>query len=69
MSLKQIWTYLINKKWDIEDIIFLALFIFLGSIFTTPILGIPIGVIVYLFLMADDFDWVNLGEYYDIKEN
>nr|WP_245939393.1 hypothetical protein [Staphylococcus pasteuri] len=24
--------------------------------FTTPILGIPIGVIAYLFLMADDFD-------------
>lgn len=39
------------------------------SIFTTPILGVPIGVIAYLFLMADDFDWVNLGEYYDIKEN
>lgn len=56
MILKQIWTYLINKKWDIEDIIFLALFIFLGSIFTTPILGIPIGVIAFLFLMADDFD-------------
>lgn len=56
MSLKQIWNYLLNKKWNIEDIIFLALFIFLGSIFTTPILGIPIGVIAYLFLIDDDFD-------------
>ncbi|MEB6612048.1 VraH family peptide resistance protein [Staphylococcus pasteuri] len=56
MRISEIWNYLINKKWDIEDIMFLALFIFLGSIFTTPILGVPIGVIAYLFLIDDDFN-------------
>lgn len=47
---------LLNKKWDITDLIFLLLFIVLACTFLTPILGVPIGIIVYLLLFLDDED-------------
>ncbi|MCC3673988.1 VraH family protein [Staphylococcus epidermidis] len=50
MSLKEIWKVLINKKWQTEEICYLILYIFLASIFTTPLFGIPLGVLAYLYL-------------------
>ncbi|WP_436855163.1 VraH family peptide resistance protein [Staphylococcus caeli] len=50
MSLKEMWDYLLNKKWDSEDVWMLILYIVIASIFVTPILGIPIGVIAFLIL-------------------
>ncbi len=44
------WDYLLNKKWDSEDVWMLILYIVIASIFVTPILGIPIGVIAFLIL-------------------
>ncbi|MGC7568376.1 VraH family peptide resistance protein [Staphylococcus epidermidis] len=49
-SLKEIWKVLINKKWQTEEICYLILYIFLASIFTTPLFGIPLGVLAYLYL-------------------
>ncbi|WJE87734.1 VraH family protein (plasmid) [Staphylococcus casei] len=58
MSIKQMWEELLNKKWKFEDFMFLGLMIFLASIFTTPLFGIPIGIVVYFlfFYKDDDFD-------------
>ncbi|MDT0712754.1 VraH family protein [Staphylococcus epidermidis] len=50
MSLKEIWKVLINKKRQTEEICYLILYIFLASIFTTPLFGIPLGVLAYLYL-------------------
>ncbi|MGO4049697.1 VraH family protein [Staphylococcus pseudintermedius] len=52
------WEELLNKKWKFEDFRFLGLMIFLASIFTMLLFGIPIGIVVYflLFYKDDDFD-------------
>ncbi|HCQ3487931.1 TPA: VraH family protein [Staphylococcus aureus] len=50
MSLKEMWHYLLNKKWESDEMWMLILYIFIASIFTTPLFGIPIGIIVYLWM-------------------
>lgn len=50
MTIIDIKEKLLNKKWDITDLIFLLLFIVLACTFLTPILGVPVGIIVYLLL-------------------
>lgn len=56
MSLKEMWHYLLNKKWESEDVLMLILYAFIASIFVTPLLGIPIGVIAFLILNEDVLD-------------
>lgn len=56
MSLKEMWHYLLNKKWKSEDVLMLILYAFIASIFVTPLLGIPIGVIAFLILNEDVLD-------------
>ena len=53
MTLKEIWNQLLEKKWTIEDVLYIALFIGIASIFVTPLLGVPIGILFY-FLVVDD---------------
>ncbi|MCY1591002.1 VraH family protein [Staphylococcus pettenkoferi] len=56
MSIKEIWNYLLNKKWDSNELLRLTLYVIIASMLTTPLLGIPIGVIVYLYLSDDEFE-------------
>ncbi|WP_142397983.1 VraH family peptide resistance protein [Staphylococcus simulans] len=49
MSLKEMWKYLLNKKWESDEVWMLILYVFIASIFTTPLLGIPLGLIAFLF--------------------
>ena len=51
MSIKQIWSYILNKKWGWDDLTLLILSIVIASMFTTPLLGIPIGIVVYFFML------------------
>lgn len=53
MSLKEMWHYLLNKKWESEDVWMLVLYIIIASIFVTLLLGVPIGVIAFLILNED----------------
>ncbi|EKK3194825.1 TPA: VraH family protein [Staphylococcus aureus] len=55
MSIKEIWRYLVNKKGEAEDVCYLVLYMFLASIFTTPLLGVPIGVLDYLYFNEEVF--------------
>ncbi|MEB6339910.1 VraH family protein [Mammaliicoccus sciuri] len=55
MSIKQVIDELLNKKWSSEDLIWLILIIVVMSTITTPLLGVPIGIIVY-FLLFDNSD-------------
>lgn len=55
MSIKQVIDKLLNKKWHSEDLIWLLLIIVVMSTVTTPLLGVPIGIIVY-FLLFDNSD-------------
>ena len=56
MSIKQISDYLLNKKWGWDDLIWLIFVIVIASMFTTPLLGVPIGIVVYflLFNISDE---------------
>ncbi|WP_141714379.1 VraH family peptide resistance protein [Staphylococcus equorum] len=53
MSLKEMWHYLLNKKWESDDVWMLVLYIIIASIFVTPLLGVPIGIIAFLILNED----------------
>ncbi len=50
------WHYLLNKKWESDDVLMLVLYVFIASIFVTPLLGVPIGVIAFLILNEDVLD-------------
>lgn len=58
MTIKEFFNELINKKWNSEDIIWLILMIVIASTLTTPLFGIPLGLVAYFFLFYknDDVD-------------
>ncbi|MGD6773993.1 VraH family peptide resistance protein [Staphylococcus simulans] len=47
MTIKQMWKELLNKKWDSNDLFEIVISILIASFITTPLFGIPIGIIVY----------------------
>ncbi|NWK84544.1 VraH family protein [Staphylococcus sp. GSSP0090] len=53
MSLKEMWHYLLNKKWESDDVWMVILYSFIASLFVTPLLGIPIGILAFLILNED----------------
>lgn len=53
MSLKEMWQYLLNKKWESNDVWMVILYCFIASLFVTPLLGIPIGILAFLILNED----------------
>ncbi|MGW7862033.1 VraH family peptide resistance protein [Staphylococcus xylosus] len=58
MTIKQMWKELLNKNWDSDDLFGIVVSILITSFFTTPLFGIPIGIVVYflLFYKDEDFD-------------
>lgn len=68
MSIKQILDNLLNKKWDWEDLIYLIFMIVIASIFTTPLFGIPIGIIVYFLLFNISDETKEESKKYDLKK-
>ncbi|MEB7753194.1 VraH family peptide resistance protein [Staphylococcus pseudoxylosus] len=48
MSLKEMWDYLLNKKWRTNDVLTIIVCMFVVSMVTTPLVGVPVGAIVYL---------------------
>ncbi|UXU65982.1 VraH family protein [Staphylococcus agnetis] len=68
MTIKQICEELLNKKWNWDDLFWLIFMIVIASTFTTPFLGIPIGIIVYFFLFYKDDDFDEMAEKYDYQD-
>ena len=68
MTIKQIVNDLLNKKWGWEDLIYLILMIVIASIFTTPLFGIPIGIIVYFLLFNISDETKEESKKYDLKK-
>ena len=66
MSIKQISDYLLNKKWD--DLIWLIFAIVIASMFTTPLLGVPIGIVVYFLLFNISDETKEEAKKYDLKK-
>ncbi|MCE4986433.1 VraH family protein [Staphylococcus arlettae] len=60
--------HLLNKKWDWEDLIWLILMIVIASTFTTPLLGIPIGIIVYFLLFNISDETKEESKKYDCRK-
>ncbi|MGS0645912.1 VraH family peptide resistance protein [Staphylococcus hominis] len=68
MSIKQILDYLLNKKWGWEDLIWLILTTVIASEFTMPLLGIPIGIVVYFLLFNISDETKEELKKYDLKK-
>ncbi|PTI74858.1 hypothetical protein BU064_12030 [Staphylococcus succinus] len=68
MTINQILATLLNKKWEWPDLIWLVFSIVISSIFTTPLLGIPIGVMVYFLLFYKDAPIDDKTEKYDLQD-
>ncbi|UXU38079.1 VraH family protein (plasmid) [Staphylococcus aureus] len=69
MTIKQIVNDLLNKKCSLEDLFWLIFMCVIFSTFTTPFLGIPIGVIAYFFFFyKDDDDVDEIAEKYDYQD-
>ncbi|MBG1652040.1 hypothetical protein D0413_08785 [Staphylococcus epidermidis] len=68
MSIKQILDKFLNKKWRCSDLIWLIFSIVIASIFTTPLLGIPIGVAVYFLLFNISDETKENAKKYDLKK-
>lgn len=68
MTIKQIVNDLLNKKWSLEDLFWLIFMCVIFSTFTTPFLGIPIGVIAYFFFFYKDDDVDEIAEKYDYED-
>lgn len=67
MNIKQVWQELLNKKWKLDDLFWIAFSIIIASIFTTPLFGIPFGIVVYFLLFYKDDDFDEMVEKYDFK--
>ena len=68
MSIKQILDKFLNKKWGWSDLIWLIFSIVIANIFTTPLLGIPIGVAVYFLLFNISDETKENAKKYDLKK-
>ena len=68
MSIKKIWNYILNKKWSWDDLTLLILSIVIASMFTTPLLGIPIGIVVYFLLFNISDETKEEAKKYDLKK-
>ena len=68
MSIKQISDYLLNKKWGWDDLIWLIFAIVIASMFTTPLLGVPIGIVVYFLLFIISDETKEEAKKYDLKK-
>ncbi|GAA6825977.1 hypothetical protein HpBTM60_32650 [Helicobacter pylori] len=67
MSIKQMWNELLNKKWDSNDLLGIVVSVLIASTFTTPLLGIPMGIVVYFLLFYKDNNFDEMAEKYDKK--
>lgn len=68
MTIKQIVNDLLNKKWTLEDLFWLILMCVIFSTFTTPFLGVPIGIIVYFLLFNISDETKEESKKYDLKK-
>ncbi|TDM04614.1 VraH family peptide resistance protein [Macrococcus carouselicus] len=49
MNIQMIIDYLKEKHWRTNDIVYVGSYMLIASIFTTPVLGIPIGLAAFLY--------------------
>lgn len=68
MSIKQMWKELLNKKWDSDDLLGIIVSILIASFLTTPLFGIPIGIVVYFLLFYKDEDFDEMAEEYEHQD-
>ncbi|MEB7507201.1 VraH family peptide resistance protein [Staphylococcus xylosus] len=68
MTIKQMWKELLNKNWDSDDLFGIVVSILIASFLTTPLFGIPIGIVVYFLLFYKEEDFDEMAEKYDFKE-
>ncbi len=50
MDFRTMIDYLKDKQWENNELGMAIAIIVIASIFTTPILGVPLGIIVYLYM-------------------
>ncbi|OEK72786.1 hypothetical protein AST03_13095 [Staphylococcus equorum] len=68
MSIQQIVNDLLNKKWSLEDLFWLILMCVIFSTFTTPLPGVPIGIVAYFVFFYKDEDLDEMAEKYNFQD-
>ncbi|MCI2891722.1 VraH family peptide resistance protein [Staphylococcus hominis] len=68
MTIKQMWKELLNKKWDSKDLLEIVVSILIASFITTPLFGIPIGIVVYFLLFNISDETKEESKKYDLKK-
>ncbi|MGJ5703107.1 VraH family peptide resistance protein [Staphylococcus equorum] len=68
MTFKQMWEELLNKKWDSNDLFGIVLSILIASFLTTPLFGVPVGIVIYFILFYKDDDLDEMVEKYDFQD-
>ncbi|SCU36876.1 membrane protein [Staphylococcus xylosus] len=62
------WKELLNKKWDSDDLFGIVFSILIASFLTTPLFGIPIGIVVYFLLFYKDENFDEMSEEHDFQD-
>ena len=68
MTFKKMWEELLNKKWDSNDLFGIVLSILIASFLTTPLFGVPVGIVIYFILFYKDDDLDEMVEKYDFQD-
>ncbi|UTH13254.1 VraH family peptide resistance protein [Macrococcus equipercicus] len=59
MDFRTIVDFLKDRQWENRELGMALLFIVIASIFTTPILGVPLGIAAYLYVYQQE----NIAQY------
>ncbi len=69
MTIKQIISELLSKKWSLDDLFWLFFMCLILSIFFTPFFGIPMGIVAYFLLFYKDDDFEEMEEKYNYHDD
>ncbi|WP_414045983.1 VraH family peptide resistance protein [Macrococcus equi] len=54
MTIKEFINTLLNKKWTMEDLMFLFLSSCVASVVVTPLFALPVGLVIYYYFFFDE---------------
>ncbi|UTH13117.1 VraH family peptide resistance protein [Macrococcus equipercicus] len=54
MTVKEFFNSLLEKKWTMEDLLYVFLSSCVASIIVTPLFALPVGIIVYYYFFFDN---------------
>lgn len=68
MTIKEFIDDLLNKKWGWDDVFWILFWTVSCSIITTPLFGIPLGIIFYFWFSEKKEDAEDTSEKYNLHD-